>query len=184
MQLIHSFIIPIQANVRAGPGMSGPDRACPGRAGRPGSIEIAGRESLISPGVAVRGTWVGDPPRPCQPCRLEQPSVAGPAIAADARPFCLCFASCKSRQRCLRPSWNILVCPPAVDDPEPTPKTPSLLVFFALSGCAMKSTFYACITDLPGSLSRNCLQRFAAFKFESVREKPEPRRRQLLLRST
>ena len=35
--------------------MSRPDRACPGRAGRPGSLGVAGRGSLISPRVADRG---------------------------------------------------------------------------------------------------------------------------------
>ena len=54
--------------------MSGPGRAfdkCPGRAGRPGSLGVAGRGSLISPGVAGRGARVGDPPRPCQPWRSD-----------------------------------------------------------------------------------------------------------------
>ena len=43
----------------------------PGRAGRPGPLGVATRESLISPGVAGRGSRVGDPPRPCQPCRAD-----------------------------------------------------------------------------------------------------------------
>ena len=42
-------------------------RCDPGWAGRPGSLGVAGRGSLISPGVAGRGARVGDPPRPCQP---------------------------------------------------------------------------------------------------------------------
>ena len=49
--------------------MSGPDRVFLGRAGRLGPLGVAGRGSLISPGVAGRagGARVGDPPRPCQP---------------------------------------------------------------------------------------------------------------------
>ena len=39
--------------------MSGPDRACPGRTGRPGSLGVAGRGSLILPGVAGRGAQPG-----------------------------------------------------------------------------------------------------------------------------
>ena len=35
---------------------------CPGWAGRPGSLGVAGRESLISTGVAGRRARVGDPP--------------------------------------------------------------------------------------------------------------------------
>ena len=44
--------------------MSGPGRVCPDRAGRPGSLGIAGRGSLISPGVVGRGARVGDPVNP------------------------------------------------------------------------------------------------------------------------
>ena len=41
-----------------------------GWAGRPGSLRVAGRGSLISPGVAGRGARVGDSSRPCQPCQM------------------------------------------------------------------------------------------------------------------
>ena len=44
-------------------------RCDPGWAERPGSLGVAGLGSLILPGVAGRGARVGDPPRPCQPCR-------------------------------------------------------------------------------------------------------------------
>ena len=53
----------------------------PGRAGRPGPLGVATRESLISPGVAGRGSRVGDPPRPCQPCR----KAGGPAAAGSVK---------------------------------------------------------------------------------------------------
>ena len=71
--------------------MSGPGRAfdkfgegrafdnCPGRAGRPGSLGVAGRKSLISPGVAGPGARVGDYPGPCQPC------AAAPACASASQ---------------------------------------------------------------------------------------------------
>ena len=57
--------IPILTNVRAGTGNL---TKCSGRAGRPGSLGVAGRGSLILRGVAGRGARVGDPPRPCQHC--------------------------------------------------------------------------------------------------------------------
>ena len=51
--------------------MSGPDRICPGRAGRPGSLGVRGRESLISPGVSGRWARVGDPPHPAKRANPE-----------------------------------------------------------------------------------------------------------------
>ena len=51
---------------RAGPEISGPGRTfdkCPGRAGRPGSLGVAGRGSLILPLVARRGARVVEPAR-------------------------------------------------------------------------------------------------------------------------
>ena len=64
--------VQILTNVRAGLEMSGPGRAfdkCQGRAGRPGSLRVAGRGSLVADftRVAGRGARFGDPPRPCQP---------------------------------------------------------------------------------------------------------------------
>ena len=41
----------------------------PGRAGRPGSLGVAGRGSLISPEVAGRGARVGDARDPAYPGR-------------------------------------------------------------------------------------------------------------------
>ena len=73
----NNFKIPILTNVWAEPGdrqISWPGPTFdihPGRAGRPGSLVVAGRGSLIPPGVAGRGARVGDPPRPCPPCPLE-----------------------------------------------------------------------------------------------------------------
>ena len=57
-------------------------RCDPGWAGRPGSLGVAGRGSLISPGVAGRGARVGDPPRPCQPWPRPRQLSAMPAGAA------------------------------------------------------------------------------------------------------
>ena len=54
--------IPIQTNVRAGPGRA--SDKCPGRAGPGGSgSRVAGCGSLNSPGAACRGARAGDHPR-------------------------------------------------------------------------------------------------------------------------
>ena len=62
---------PILKNVRVGPGMSGTDRACPGRAGS--SLGVAGRGSLISPGVAGRGS--ATPRDPANPGDATDPKI-------------------------------------------------------------------------------------------------------------
>ena len=80
LQSKNDFIIPILTNARAGLEMSGLGRAfdkCSGRAGRPGSLGVAGRGSLISPVVAGHGARVGDLPRPCQPWRGLRAGCSG-----------------------------------------------------------------------------------------------------------
>ena len=89
----NNFKIPIPTNFRAG-------HKCPGRAGRPGSLGVAGRGSLISTGVADRGARVGDPQRPCHtgPARVTAPHLpcpghsASPALPGSQRLTCLAFS--------------------------------------------------------------------------------------------
>ena len=67
--------------------MQWPDREfdkCPARAGWPGSLGVAGRGSLISPGVARRATGVGNPRRPCIAWGATPGDPANPAHAAHA----------------------------------------------------------------------------------------------------
>ena len=67
-------------------------RCDPGWAGRPGSLGVAGRGSLISPGVAGRRARIGDPPRPCQPwVALARDSLLALARPALLRVACLSF---------------------------------------------------------------------------------------------